>query len=228
MCPALNPSPLLVDPDTTPPGRVIPLRSGEGSAGAATANPSRQLDTVWRTCFDALLVVDDTQRVRRANGATAELFAAPVDAILGRPISDFTPPDLQPRRDKLWAELMRRGTVAGPYELLCGDGSRSLIEFRATRDFAPGEHLLLAREITAGLAARAKARDPDAARGRLTAREREILQLAADGGTSQAIAAILVVSVGTVKTHFEHIYAKLGVRDRASAVAVGIRRGLIQ
>ncbi len=55
----------------------------------------------------------------------------------------------------------------------------------------------------------------------LTARETEVLQLASHGGASAAIAERLQVSTSTVKTHFEHIYAKLGVADRAGAVAEG-------
>jgi PAS domain S-box-containing protein len=62
---------------------------------------------------------------------------------------------------------------------------------------------------------------------RLTERELEILQLAADGTTGPAIAERLVVSPATVKTHFEHIYEKLGVGDRAAAVAHALRVGLI-
>jgi putative two-component system response regulator len=64
-------------------------------------------------------------------------------------------------------------------------------------------------------------------RGRLSPREREVLQLAADGSSALQIAAALVVSPGTVKTHFQRIYAKLEAHDRAAAVATGLRRGLI-
>jgi DNA-binding CsgD family transcriptional regulator len=61
----------------------------------------------------------------------------------------------------------------------------------------------------------------------LTAREREVLQLASYGGTAATIAERLVLSPGTVRTHLGNIYTKLGVGDRAAAVAEGIRRGLI-
>jgi DNA-binding NarL/FixJ family response regulator len=61
----------------------------------------------------------------------------------------------------------------------------------------------------------------------LSARELEVLQLAADGHGGPAIADRLFVSSATVKTHFAHIYAKLGVTDRAAAVAVALRHGLI-
>jgi DNA-binding CsgD family transcriptional regulator len=61
----------------------------------------------------------------------------------------------------------------------------------------------------------------------LTRRELEVLQLAANGATGNAIAQRLVVSPSTVKTHFENIYRKLDVPDRAAAVACGFRAGLI-
>jgi PAS domain S-box-containing protein len=63
--------------------------------------------------------------------------------------------------------------------------------------------------------------------GRLTPRELEVLWLAAEGRRGPEIAAALVVSPATVKTHFENIYAKLGVRDRAGAVALALRAGII-
>ncbi|MDQ1446901.1 MAG: two-component system, cell cycle sensor histidine kinase and response regulator CckA [Acidimicrobiaceae bacterium] len=62
----------------------------------------------------------------------------------------------------------------------------------------------------------------------LSDRELEVLRLAADGNTGPEIAELLVVSPATVKTHFEHIYEKLGVSDRPAAVAHALRIGLIQ
>lgn len=68
----------------------------------------------------------------------------------------------------------------------------------------------------------------DAHRGAaLTPREREVLQLAADGRSTREIADVLVLSPCTVKTHFQHIYEKLEVPDRTAAVAHCMRRGLI-
>jgi DNA-binding CsgD family transcriptional regulator len=61
----------------------------------------------------------------------------------------------------------------------------------------------------------------------LTPRETEILQLAANGKSGPDIAAELTISVSTVKAHFEHVHQKLGVNDRASAVANALRLGLI-
>jgi len=60
----------------------------------------------------------------------------------------------------------------------------------------------------------------------LTPREAEVLRLMAAGRTNQEIAADLVISEGTVKTHVNRIFAKAGVRDRGQAVAYAFRRGL--
>jgi two-component system nitrate/nitrite response regulator NarL len=62
----------------------------------------------------------------------------------------------------------------------------------------------------------------------VTQRELEVLQLASQGMSTKAIAEALTVSPATVKTHLERLYAKLGVSDRAAAVALGIREGLIR
>jgi DNA-binding CsgD family transcriptional regulator/PAS domain-containing protein len=62
---------------------------------------------------------------------------------------------------------------------------------------------------------------------RLSDRELQILSLAAEGNSGPEIAERLVLSPATVKTHFEHIYEKLGFGDRAAAVAYALRIGLI-
>ena len=61
----------------------------------------------------------------------------------------------------------------------------------------------------------------------LTARELDILRLVAGGQTNKEIATALFISADTVKGHLETIYRKLGVSDRAHAVAVAIRNGLV-
>jgi two-component system nitrate/nitrite response regulator NarL len=62
----------------------------------------------------------------------------------------------------------------------------------------------------------------------LTAREREILKLIAAGRSLPEIARELILGLTTVKTHAQHLYEKLGVSDRAAAVAEGMRRGFVE
>jgi two-component system nitrate/nitrite response regulator NarL len=62
----------------------------------------------------------------------------------------------------------------------------------------------------------------------LTGREREILVRIAEGKSLPQIAGELYLGVTTVKTHVQRLYEKLGVSDRAAAVAVAMRRRLIE
>ncbi|SIS22708.1 two component transcriptional regulator, LuxR family [Williamsia sterculiae] len=62
---------------------------------------------------------------------------------------------------------------------------------------------------------------------RLTDRETEVLAAIAAGGTNRTVARQLALSEATIKTHLLHVYAKLGVRDRAAAVRVAFERGLL-
>jgi ATP/maltotriose-dependent transcriptional regulator MalT len=57
--------------------------------------------------------------------------------------------------------------------------------------------------------------------------ELEVVGLIAKGATNREAAARLFISEATVKTHLLHIYAKLGVNDRAAAVAAAFERGLL-
>jgi len=63
--------------------------------------------------------------------------------------------------------------------------------------------------------------------GRLSQREREVLQLLTQGQTNREIAQHLFLSVSTVKIHVEHILAKLGVSDRTQAAVRAIELGLL-
>ena len=62
----------------------------------------------------------------------------------------------------------------------------------------------------------------------LTRREREVLALLADGASTDAIAAALYLSPPTVKTHVRNVLVKLRARNRTHAVAIGIKRGIIE
>jgi len=61
----------------------------------------------------------------------------------------------------------------------------------------------------------------------LSRRESEILQRVAYGATTKEVAHDLGISVHTVKTHLERIFEKLGANDRAQAVAIALRKGLV-
>src|SRR3989442_5351969 len=62
----------------------------------------------------------------------------------------------------------------------------------------------------------------------LTERERDVLQHVAGGNRNRDIAEQLFISEETVKVHVKHIMEKLGASDRTEAVAIAVRRGIIQ
>jgi DNA-binding NarL/FixJ family response regulator len=62
----------------------------------------------------------------------------------------------------------------------------------------------------------------------LTDREVEVLKRIADGNRNRDIAEKLFITEETVKVHIKHIMEKLGATDRTQAVAIGVRRGIIQ
>src|ERR671939_1479351 len=82
-------------------------------------------------------------------------------------------------------------------------------------------------DIAAGLVSEIRLRKHDD-RPALTPREQEILHLIAAGKSLPEIAKELYLGLTTVKTHVQHLYEKLGVSDRAAAVASAMRRGLIE
>ena len=98
--------------------------------------------------------------------------------------------------------------VAAGDALLAPSVTRRLIEEFATR---PDPH-----------------RTPPEALSALTEREREVLALVARGLSNQEIAAELVISPATAKTHVSRVMMKLGARDRAQLVVVAYETGLVE
>lgn len=86
---------------------------------------------------------------------------------------------------------------------------------------------VLSPDLQAGVAGEIRLRTPRE-RPVMSERERETLTLIAEGLSAPDIARILHLSTATVKTHLQHIYEKLGVSERAAAVAEAMRRGLLE
>ncbi|SDM20021.1 response regulator [Streptomyces wuyuanensis] len=112
---------------------------------------------------------------------------------------------------------------AGATGYLLKDAPREEL-FTAVRAAAEGR-TVLSPAVASRLVSRV--RNPAPRDEPLSAREREVLVLVARGTSNREIAAELFVSEATVKTHLTHIYGKLAVRDRASAVAAAYDRGIL-
>jgi RNA polymerase sigma factor (sigma-70 family) len=125
------------------------------------------------------------------------------------------------------------------YEALRGGASGFLLKdvppeqlLEAVHVVARGDALLdpaITRSVIEEFAAKPIARRELAAKlEELTPREREVFALVARGLSNGEIAAELVVSEGTVKTHVAHLLLKLGLRDRVQAVIYAYESGLVQ
>jgi two-component system nitrate/nitrite response regulator NarL len=123
------------------------------------------------------------------------------------------------------SELVYAALAAGGAGYLSKEMDRETI-WDAILAVAAGEHFL-SGDVQHALAAEIRRRDAHE-RPALTARERAVLALAADGNSTREIARRLGVASATVKTHLQSIYHKLDAPDRAAAVAVAIRRGMLE
>ena len=113
---------------------------------------------------------------------------------------------------------------AGASGYLSKDASgREICE--AIEAVARGE-TVLGGDIQAAVAAEIRRREPRQAM--LSEREHEVLKLTADGLSASEISGQLHVSQTTVKTHLQRVYEKLGVSDRAAAVAEAMRRKILE
>jgi two-component system, NarL family, nitrate/nitrite response regulator NarL len=86
---------------------------------------------------------------------------------------------------------------------------------------------VLAPQLQTGIAGEIRLRAVDE-RPFLSEREREIMKLVAEGLSAPEIGRRLCLATPTVKTHLHHVYEKLGVGERAAAVAEAMRRGLLE
>jgi len=116
------------------------------------------------------------------------------------PVWGALPLEAGPEELSAALHALAEGLVAGSPTLL-----QSMLERHPFSDVAEGEPVV----------------DP------LTGREREVLQLAAEGLANKQIAAALEISENTVKFHLSSLYAKLGVTSRTEAVRAGARRGWV-
>ena len=94
--------------------------------------------------------------------------------------------------------------------------------FKAVRAAARGE-TMLSPTVASRVVGQMRTPNPEP----ISQRELEVLELVAQGASNRDAAARLFISEATVKTHLMHIYGKLGVNDRAAAVAEAFNRGLL-
>ena len=123
------------------------------------------------------------------------------------------------------SDLVYRAIASGAAGYLSKEADRETI-LDAVAAVSRGE-VVLAPEVHAGLAGEIRRREV-VERPILTPREKEVLVLTADGLTAPEIASRLQLGVATVRSHLQNLYEKLGVSDRAAAVAAAMRARLLE
>lgn len=195
---------------------------------AARSRPTR-MKRVFDRSPVPMLMLDGDRRYIHANTPARLAFRQSLADLRRLRTDDLTPRYFWPQMEEAWARLTLAGCVAGQYDVASPAGTSMIVTYYAMADVLPGLHLSAFvpsgwpdGELDADF--EQPGTEPLPA---LTDRELEVLEFAAEGRTVRMIAEDLVLSPGTVRTHFEHIYGKLGVRDRAAAVARAMRLGLI-
>jgi DNA-binding CsgD family transcriptional regulator len=191
-------------------------------------NQPRQLARIFARSPVPLVLMDKDRRFRHANAAACMTLRLGLGDLLSRRVHDIVLPPAMTTYETAWAEMRDTGHVAvEALGLEGGDKTPVTVAARGVAEAMPGLYL-------AGFAPGTLSGDelgvfPDDSRPAtpLTSRELQLLQLAADGLCGPQIAEELVLSRATVRTHFENVYDKLDVHDRAGAVGKAMRLGLI-
>jgi PAS domain S-box-containing protein len=191
--------------------------------------------SVWTDAIDAapvaIFVADADMRYIAVNATACELVGYTRDELLRMTVTDIAHSG---HATVLYEEMVETGWQAGIIPLRHKDGGTIIVRYYASAipDRDPAAYVSVVvprRTIPAGVSPQeAAARGPRMRGGdQPTAREVEILELVADGLDNDEIARRLFVSVDTVKSHVRRLIQRLGARNRTHAVAVALRRNLI-
>ena len=171
-----------------------------------------------------MVIADGDRRYVAANSATCLLLRLPEKDILKLRIEDLVSARQRSSVVELWDSFLSDGTQKGTIELAMPDGALVEVEYSATANIQPGRHLAVWM-FPPGLFEDLEEQTP--LQRRLTAREREVLGMVAMGMGSSWIAATLGVASSTVDNHVRNCLQKLGARNRAHAIVLGLVRGEI-
>jgi DNA-binding CsgD family transcriptional regulator len=216
----------------SPPSQPKSLPRSAGAAAEVVLRlrgKAEQLMRMFERSPFPMVLVDEGRRYAEINRPARLVFRLSLAQIRRHAIDDLTPPQELSTLEAAWGRLLDAGYVAGTYEVAGPDGSSFDVVYWGLANALPGLHLFAFAPAgwPDGELSILGANRSDTSLAPLTPREREVLRLAAEGLSGPSIAQRLVVSPGTVKTHFSNIYEKLGVGDRAAAVARGLRFGFI-
>ncbi|HZW30240.1 MAG TPA: LuxR C-terminal-related transcriptional regulator [Isosphaeraceae bacterium] len=226
------------------PGVLPPLETSEPP-------PAPAVVSALLRCGDPLFIIDPHYRIVAWNRAAEALFDLPADQAVGQTCFHLLN-GIDLRGQRVCAVpcgpmlALQHGTPPPCFALQVEDGGGVRRPVEVSLLPLPGgfaAHVLRAADRQVSLerfaeqirhaldrladAALVPGDRPPAPLPGLTDREHQILRLLAQGATTRQIAASLVLSTGTVRTHIQHILAKLGAHRRLEAVAIARRLGLL-
>jgi DNA-binding CsgD family transcriptional regulator len=209
-------------------GRLPRSVAAAAEAVLVGCREAQEVKRIFKHSHVPMVMVDGSRRYVEANRPARLVFRLSLDEFRALTVDDLTPATGMRAMEQAWTRLLATGSFAGRYQVAGRDGSRFEIVICGLTHVLPGLHLT----VFAPADWPEHELEPiDDGRGdafaSLTSREIEVLALAADGRSGPDLAHELVLSPGTVNTHFKNIYAKLDVRTRAAAVAKAMRLGLI-
>jgi PAS domain S-box-containing protein len=186
---------------------------------------SGEADRVFENSLNPTLILDDERRYVDVNGAACSFLGLTRDEVIGRRIDEFLVPEVRETLDESWPRFLAKGRHAGFFRLVLPDGSERETMYSSIAHVTPGRHLTV--YLLDGDGARDSRSSTRTTPG-LSPRQRQVIELVAEGMTSTEIAERLVVSPETVRTHLRNARLKLGASTKAQAVAIAMLRGEIQ
>lgn len=103
---------------------------------------------IFDGALDPMLLADDDARYIDANPAACAFFDLTREELIARGVVDFAPDDARAQFSAVWSDFLREGRQRGEYLLQMPDGRLSEVEFSATANVRPGQHLSILRDIS--------------------------------------------------------------------------------
>src|SRR5437660_4701189 len=188
------------------------LATGEISIAGASAIPDAFLEST--SAVDVVVVADDLQ----LDAVTRAITSQPVALVVLTTTPERIIPTLQPLNLRGWG-LIPPDATAAQLQVAVMAAAQGMVMLPVDQNHWLYENASGAAAINAGTL------EPPVEA--LTPREREVLELIAQGLSNKLIARALSISEHTVKFHISSISAKLGASSRTDAVRRGVRLGLI-
>ncbi len=176
-----------------------------------------------------MVTVGNDRRLLDANLAARLLLHLSLGELRRRRVDDLIGSRDAAALPDLWKLMLERGYLFGVHELGGGDGLRMRIVVVSLANILPGEHLvaLAPADWSDAELAGTERPGPDPSTSVLSRREQQVLGLVATGSSLREMADQLAISEATVRTHLANANRKLGARNRAHAVALVLKHGLI-